>query len=282
MKTGRYAQNLTLVAAIVGIIGTVGCKKDETTPIPTAAPPPVETVTPAPASTAPTEVKVEAPSITPRVKGEVDARDPEMTDGKVLAVTGAKTSFSTPKDWTVTKGAVNLASSADSKARIAATSFTTAEGATAKLDAAATALGLTDCKWNPPENLAAGKTRIPSTAADGLCKRGAADVATAYVAATAQNLLVVGAWDADGDSAKVFASMRTIGGTATGTGSAGGIGACCNALAQNAKSAPPEQQGAYAAAAGVCNAIRSNPQASSMMGQIQAALRGANMPASCR
>src|SRR5438046_2328115 len=45
-----------------------------------------------------------------------------------------------------------------------------------------------------------------------------------------------------------------------GTGDPTGIKKCCNALAQNANSAPPEQKGAYAAAAAACQGLVSSPQ----------------------
>lgn len=61
-----------------------------------------------------------------------------------------------------------------------------------------------------------------------------------------------------------------------------GIRACCSALRQNAKSAPPEQQGAYMMAAGACDAVRNSPQGRAALSQVRAALRGANVPSSCR
>src|SRR5689334_13063525 len=47
---------------------------------------------------------------------------------------------------------------------------------------------------------------------------------------------------------------------AVGTGDPTGIKKCCNALAQNMKSAPPDQQLGYAAALAACNAAISSPQ----------------------
>lgn len=61
-----------------------------------------------------------------------------------------------------------------------------------------------------------------------------------------------------------------------------GIRACCSALRQNAKSAPPEQQGAYAAAAGVCSGLVGSPQGRQALAQVRAALAGAGVPAACK
>lgn len=60
------------------------------------------------------------------------------------------------------------------------------------------------------------------------------------------------------------------------------IAACCNALSGNMASAPPEQKLMYAAAVAVCNGARSNPNAAAALAQVRAALRSANVPASCR
>jgi hypothetical protein len=100
------------------------------------------------------------------------------------------------------------------------------------------------------------------------------------VAPTAEGLLVVGAWDADGDANGVFGSMRSIN-KAVG-GDASGISACCQALRQNAKSAPPEQQGGYLMAAGVCEAMKNDPNGRAALGQVRAALGAAGAPAACR
>jgi hypothetical protein len=90
---------------------------------------------------------------------------------------------------------------------------------------------------------------------------------------------VLGSWDADGDSATVFGAMRSV---AKAKGGVDEIGACCAALAQNAKSAPPQQVPMYMMAAGTCNNLRSNPQGRAALGQVRAALAGANVPAACR
>ena len=68
----------------------------------------------------------------------------------------------------------------------------------------------------------------------------------------------------------------------TGTGDPTGIRKCCTALRQNAKSAPPEQQGALLAAAGVCDSLVNNPQGRQALSQIRGILKGANMPGECQ
>jgi hypothetical protein len=58
---------------------------------------------------------------------------------------------------------------------------------------------------------------------------------------------------------------------------------CCTALQQNAQSAPPQNQQAMLAAAGICNALAAQgKEKNSIVAAIQGALRGAAMPAACR
>jgi hypothetical protein len=68
----------------------------------------------------------------------------------------------------------------------------------------------------------------------------------------------------------------------TGTGDPSGIRKCCNALAQNMKSAPPDQQLAYGSALAVCNGLVSSPQGVQALGAVRAALRGAGVPSACQ
>lgn len=255
-----------------------GCpKKDDDEE--TVAPKPVKTTEPTPTATATTAVTLEPavtqPGIVLRVKQELDNREDGIT-GTPLVATGAKGTLQGPTGWTSAKsGDFTVVTSADSKAKVGAVG-----GGTDKLEAAATALGLTGCQWNSGEPVTVGKGKVAGSAADGGCKKGTANVATAYVHFAAENLFVVGTWDADGDANSVFGSMRSVAKVTGGDGT--GIAACCNALRQNAKSAPPEQQGAYMLAAGACDALRSNPQASAALGQVRAMLAGAAVPSSCR
>ena len=71
-------------------------------------------------------------------------------------------------------------------------------------------------------------------------------------------------------------------GKAVGTGDPTGIRKCCNALAQNQKSAPPDQQLAYGAAIAACNGLVNSPQGRQALSSVRAALRGASAPAACQ
>ena len=77
---------------------------------------------------------------------------------------------------------------------------------------------------------------------------------------------------ADADAAK----------PATGSGSFATISKCCNALAGNAASAPPEQKGSYLAAAAACQGLKNTPAAQQAFSQIRSFLAGAKMPGACQ
>jgi len=275
----RVCQGL-LVAVLLS--AAVGCpaKDDDDDAKPATSAPPVA-VTPTPVATATVAPEQPAAKVEPRVKQEVDNRADGIT-GAPMAVAGAKASVQGPTGWTSAKsGEFTTSTSADQKAQLAAGAFAAAEGPTAKLPTAATALGLTNCTWNPPEPLTIGKTKLAGTGADGLCTKGAGQVKAAYVAPTAEGLLVVGDWAEGGDAANMFGAMRSIA-KAGGGGDATGIAACCAALRQNAKSAPPEQQGALQMAAGLCDAVRNDPNGRAALGGVRAALKGAAVPSSCQ
>jgi hypothetical protein len=68
----------------------------------------------------------------------------------------------------------------------------------------------------------------------------------------------------------------------TGGGSFATISKCCNALAGNAASAPPEQKGSYLAAAAACQGLKNTPAAQQAFSQIRAFLAGAKMPGACQ
>lgn len=236
--------------------------------------------TASPSGSASAEPKAEArPTIEPRVKTEVDTRADGLA-GTPAAAAGATAIFQTPKDWATTKGDPTLVASADKKSNLAYGTFNPAEGPAAKLPAVATALGLTACEWSPPEPITVGKSKLASLGADGFCKRGNTLVRTAYVAPTAEKLMVVGAWDPDGDSASVFGAMRSIAKIPVGDPS--GLAACCRALRQNARSAPPDQRPYLIMAANMCDSLRRSPQGRAQLRQVRASLRGARMPSSCR
>jgi hypothetical protein len=245
-------------------------KTTKTTAEPAPAP------TPAPTTAVTLEPAITQPGISLRVKQELDNREDGIA-GSPFTATGARGSVQSPTGWTGSKsGDVNLAASGDSKAKLAAVG-----GGIDKLEAAATALGLSGCQWNSGENATVGKGKLAASVADGTCKQGTTNVATAYAAFGGENLLVVGMWTPDGDANSVFGSMRSAA-KVTGGGDSTGIGACCNALRQNAKSAPPQQQGMYMMAAGACDALRNNPQGRAALGQIRGMLAGASVPATCK
>jgi hypothetical protein len=280
-KPEERAMNGFRGVVVVGLVCCVaGCPEKDDEEVKPIVPAADAAVVVAPADAA--AVKPDepaAPKIEPRVKAEVDGRADGIT-GAPLAAAGATASLQTPTGWTVTKGDPSVAKSADSKAQLAVSSFAVAEGPAAKVPAAVTALGLTGCTWNPPEALAIGKGKLAGTGADGLCTRGAAPARAAWVAPSAEGLLVVGTWDAGGDEAGMFGAMRAVG-KATG-GDPTGIAACCAALSQNAKSAPPEQQLAYGAAISLCNAARNDPNGRAALAAVRAALGGAGAPSSCK
>ncbi|APR82228.1 Hypothetical protein A7982_07577 [Minicystis rosea] len=232
---------------------------------PSSAPPPSAAPAPPP-----------PPAIEAHVKVELDNR-PDGVTGAPLAITGAHAMLLTPTGWTPAKGEFTVLSAPDKKAQIAAGAISAAETADAKLPAAVAALGLTECQWGPPEPLVVGKNKLASMGADGVCKRGPIVVRTAYVAPTAERLLAVGAWEPGGDSANVFGAMRSI--IKPPTGDTSGLGPCCAALRQNARSAPPDQRGYLLTAAAVCDGLRNNPQGRAMAAQMRAQLRGAALPA---
>lgn len=279
----KLPQRLSCAAMLAGSLACVafsGCGNAE--PNGSAASASAIAVTPPPPSSGPAVLTPDGPptkpGIEPRVKAEVDARADGIT-GAPLAVTGARASLQTAPGWKTTPGAIPVVTSGDEKVKLAASAFAT-EGASGKLPAVETALGLATCTWNPAEPLTIGAAKLAGLGADGTCMLGTATVRTAYVAAQNEGLIVVGAWKPDADAAGVFGSMRSITKAAT-TGGDAGIGPCCAALRQNANSAPLDQKSSLLIAAGVCDSLRSSPQGRAALGQVRAALRGAKMPSSC-
>lgn len=265
------------VAVALTSLGTAGCPNKSNDDSTTAAPPAtvaaVPTPAPAPTPSAPTNMMPEGtaamPGVEAHVKAEVDNR-PDGITGSPIAVPGATAIAMAPTGWQIAKSTFQVASSADKKAQIA-------YGTGSDQNGAAAAMGLSGCTWNPPEAVTVGAKKLPGQAADGVCKRGTTNTKTAFV--TSEGLLVVGGWDDGGDMASVFGSMRSI---TKAVGGVDPIAACCSALRQNAKSAPPQQAGAYLMAAGVCDGLRGNPQGRAMLGQVRGMLAGASAPASCR
>lgn len=267
MKVSRLG---LCAAAIVGLTACPAKKSEDGASSASASgaqPPPSATV-----AAPPVEAK---PTIEPRVKAEVDAK-PDGTPGTPISAAGAIAALQVPKDWPPQRGELTVVNQPTKKTQIVVGAIGP-DGPAGKLATAATTLGLTDCQWGAPEPVVVGKTKLASTAADGVCKRGPAVVRTAYVATNAEKLLVIGAWEPDGDPNAVFGAMRTIAKPTVDP-----LAACCAALRQNARSAPPDQQASMLQAANMCDAMRLTPQGRQAINQMRAALRGANMPASCR
>lgn len=281
MNLRRSVLSVVAVGVIASSFFGCGGNKDEddgaapkssaaatTTPAPSPSPAPSTAVTPEGTPT---------PAGASRVKAELEGR-PDGLTGQPLGAGGA--TLHAPPGWVLTKGPVSVAKPPTDNARVAITAFS--GDPLAKINEAATVAGLTGCTWGMPEPImAVGKEKLPGTAADGTCNRGGTKTAAAYVALTGQGTAVVGGWDDPaGDSASVFGSMRSLVKAAQGDSS--GIQACCQALSQNAKSAPPQQQGAYIAAAAACRSMAANSQGRQGLSTIRAMLAGAGAPAACK
>ena len=61
-----------------------------------------------------------------------------------------------------------------------------------------------------------------------------------------------------------------------------GLKLCCDALRNNAKTAPDDQKEAISRAADVCESVRNSPQARPGLVAVRGILKGANMPAECK
>ena len=265
-------------------LALAGCPESEsetTTPETTAPETTDETPTTADTTTATTDLQVDTgdknPAITARVKAELDNRD-DGASGTAIKVAGGRASFSSADGWKNAKsGSFSTTESADGKARFAAgTSSGGRDGATG-------ALGLTNCQWNPDENVTTGKDKLSATVADGICDRGAGKAAAASATFSGENVVAVGAWDqGGGDANAVFSIMRSSKKVAGGGGDPTGIRACCQALKQNSVSAPPQQKGAYLAAYGACQAALSSAQGRAALAGVRAMLAGVGAPAACR
>lgn len=228
-------------------------------PAPLTAPSTVEPVAPAPSATPSALVPVDAVASAGLALKELNNRSDGIS-GTTVAVAGAKATLQFPTGWKATKGEVQTSVASDERARLAA-SAAGPDGYNGALVKQASALGLSGCDWKPAQPATLGKDHLAGQVGDGTCKRGAGNVSAAFM--TAEGLVVVGAWDEGGDKDSVFGSMRSIAKAAAGTGGgSGSLLACCRGLAQNAKSAPPPQNGYMAQAAVLCeSAARANNMA---------------------
>lgn len=209
----------------------------------------------------------------------------ELDGGKTPAegwagtdLTAGRTKFTAGTDWKKSnKDGFSVFEAADGKARFGAKGSSNPSG---DLEAAAKALGLTDCKWGTAGSVSMGKDNLAADVADGTCKRGAGEVSAVYAALSDEGTIAIGSWDSGGDDKAVFETFRSAAKVTGGKGNA--IAACCAAIAQNAASAPPQFKGIYIAAAGACNAAKGNPSVAAGLAQARAALAGVQIPAACR
>jgi len=222
-------------------------------------------------------------------RAELDGKEPDAGwSGGTLVVN--KLTFTTPKDWKTSSGDFNAAVAADGSSGFAAGKYPDGAAPVSLRDAAAKAIGLTECAWGTADSISLGKDKLAAQAADGTCKRDGKP-AKAIFAATAgkdMNVLAVGSFDEGKDMKPVVNTFRSAKGANVGPAVAGntdpsGLAACCAAIRQNKASAPPMMQGAYAAAEGACFQAMKDPQGKAALGAIRGMLSMAGgAPASCR
>jgi len=289
MRTLKPQFTLSAIA-LLGSMFLLGCPKEEEAnekpnpPTPSAvtvAPTPTPEPTPTPKPTTALVPESGVAGVAARVKMEIDGKEPDGGP-RGAALAAGKATFAPPADWKAGKGGAWASStSADGKSGVAAGVYT--DAVTAKLPEAAGALGYSDCTWAPAETVSVGKDKLAGMAADGTCKQNGAVVKAAYVAFDNMKAVVVGGWADGGDATGVFSTFRHAKGVAGGGGGdSTGIKACCDALAQNANSAPIEQKGSYLQAAAVCRGLIANPQGRALLGSVRAALGAASVPVSCK
>jgi hypothetical protein len=273
--------------ALLGSMFLMGCPKEEANdtppPVASAAPTPAPTPEPAPTPKPTTALVPESgvAGVAARVKMEIDGKEPDGGP-RGAALAAGKASFAPPAGWKAGKGgAWASVASADGKSSVAAGVYT--DTASAKLSEAAGALGYSDCVWAPAESVTVGKDKLAGVAADGTCKQNGAAVKAAYVAYDSMKVLAIGGWADGGDATGVFSTFRHSKGVAGGGGGdSTGLKACCDALAQNANSAPIEQKGSYLQAAAACRGLISNPQGRALLGSVRGMLGAASVPVSCK
>lgn len=241
--------------------------------------------TPPPAATSAAAVVPDSPTAATStiVKTELDGKEPDAGwTGASLTV--QKLSFTTAKDWAAKNGDFSVAAAADGSTGVAAGKYPDGAQPSSLRDAAAKALGVTDCTWASTETVSLGKDKLAAQAADGTCKRDGKPAKAVFVATSGKDMsvLAVGAWDDGKDMKPVLNTLRSAKG-AGGGGDSTGIAACCAAIKQNMASAPIMYQGAYAAAYGACNSAMSSPDGKKALGTVRSMLSMAGgAPASCR
>jgi hypothetical protein len=214
-----------------------------------------------------------------RAASELDGGKEPSSDWTGTDLTAGRAKFVTGKDWKKSsKEGFTVYESKDGKSRFGAKGSSNPSG---DLEAAAKALGLTDCKWGTAGSISMGKDNLAADVADGTCKRGAGEVNAVYAALSDEGSIAIGSWDSGGDDKAVFDTFRSVTKAAGGKG-LNPIAACCAAIQQNAASAPPQYKGVYIAAAGACNAAKSNPNVAAGLAAARAGLVGVKVPAACR
>jgi hypothetical protein len=271
---------------------TFACKEKEETEAPkkavssAAAATSVALPPPPPAATTAAQVVPDAPvpaAGSGLAKAELDGKEPDAGwMGASLSV--SKLTFLHPKDWSAKTGDFSAATTADRSNGIAAGKYPDGASGASLRDAAAKALGLSECSWGASDTISLGKDKLSAEAADGTCKRDGKAAKALFVATSGKdmNVLAVGSWDDGKDNKAVLNTLRSAKGAGGGGGDATGIAACCAAIKQNMASAPIMYQGAYAAALGACSAAMSNPQGKQALGAVRGMLGAAGVPAACK
>lgn len=239
-------------------------------------PPPAETATAA-------AVVPETP--TGLARTELDGKEPDAGwSGGTLVV--SKLTFTTPQGWASKSGDFNSASAADGSSGFSAGKYPDGAAATSLRDAAAKALGLTECNWGSADGISLGKDKLAAQASDGTCKHDgkAAKAIFASTSGTDMNVLAVGFFDEGKDMKPMLNTFRSAKGASVGGAKVdnSGIAACCAAIRQNKASAPLMYQGMYAAAEGACAAAMGNPQGKAALASVRGMLSAAGVPAACR
>lgn len=216
------------------------------------------------------------PRLVPDLDGasEVDQRVDELATGSVARAVGATGEVQLPEGWTGApseQGTLGRSPAGEGSMHVG-----TNDATEASVDAATRSLAISKCTWGPSSNVTVGQDERASTIADGTCMRGAVALhATLFEDREAQ-LLVLGVWAQRADGVAIFGSIRSL-----RKRTLDGMAVCCMALAQNAKSAPPQLRNTFIGAAAICNASKNDPAA---LGQLRAILAGSGvtLPAACR
>ena len=267
---------------------TAACKEKDESEAPKKASTGATTVPTVVATASATAVAQVVPDAPPSAAGsglakaELDGKEPDA-GWAGSSLSASKLTFVHPRDWTAKSGDFSSAALADGSHGLAAGKYPDGASGSSLRDAAAKALGLTECSWGTSETISLGKDKLSAEAADATCKRAGKAAKALFVATSGKdmNVVAVGSWDDGTDNKSVLNTLRSAKGAAVG-GDSSGIAACCAAIKQNMASAPLMYQGAYAAAFGACNSARSNPQGAQALGAVRGLLGAVGVPGACR